>query len=83
MAGAKGKSGRPANPGRMYRLNVRFDPRRHSAELGELLAMLGVADPQRRADILDRVAAGGLVEARAAAQPEVRETEALLEGLFG
>lgn len=82
MAGQLGKSGRMPLPGRLYRLNVRFLPNRHSPELAELLGMLVSADPQRRADILDGVAAGGLVEARAAVRPEVVETETLLKDLF-
>lgn len=82
MAGQQGRSGRYPLPGRLYRLSVRFLPNRHSPELVELLGMLALADPEKRADILDRVAAGGLAEARAASLPEVVETETLLKDLF-
>jgi hypothetical protein len=71
-------------PGRLYRLNVRFHPGRHSPELAELLDLLNDATTIQRGTILDQVASGGDLEAaRSAAQPEAVETETLLEDLFG
>lgn len=83
MAGQRGRSGRVRLPGRLYRVNVRFLPGRHSPELAELLEMLDTATPARRADILNGVAAGGVAAARTSTQPEVMETETLLKDLFG
>ena len=83
MAGQRGRSGRVRLPGRLYRMNVRFLPGRHSPELAELLEMLASAAPSRRADILNGVAAGGVAAARTAARPEVQETKTLLKDLFG
>lgn len=82
MAGTKGKSGRKKTTGRLYRLNVRYRPERHSPELKELLDLVESAG-MRGADILDRVAAGGVAAARQAAEVEVVETAALLNDLFG
>lgn len=83
MAGQAGKSGRKRMVGTLYRLNVRWSPARHSAELKELLEMLaGMGDAQRRGDILERAASGGVAEAREAVRPEAEETMLLLDDLF-
>ncbi len=83
MAGRTGRSGRRRTPGKLYRFSVRFNPGRHSPDLAELLELLAMAGPQRAADILDRVAGGGIGAARQAASVEAVETEAFLRDFFG
>jgi hypothetical protein len=50
--------------------------------LQELLEMVNAAGAGRGADILAKLATGGIAEARAAASAEAAETAALLDDLF-
>lgn len=83
MAGQQGRSGRDKLPGKLYRLNIRFRPDRHSPELLDLLNLVAGVGASRAADILGSLAAGGLAQAQAAASTEATETAALLDDLFG
>ena len=83
MPGIPGRSGRPKEPGKLYRFSLRYRPGVDPPALEKLLESVIAVQGRKRADILRAALLGGADQAQqTASKPEDSAAEALLDELF-